>query len=860
MNKINILKQIKRLSIISRHIRNNKNNNNINKKTRNNNYNIYYTNHRSFHTSKSFHSKKPSIGNLVEKLKRQRMEKLNQHDESMEKEKRKKRRWKEEDDNNNNNNNNNSNQKKKIQRQHIQREHKVRPAVSEYVTTDFNQRRNLQLKNPKFKGRGNLYCAICDVMCSDEKNYNVHINGRKHKNKAKMLQLQQQGGRTSEMNTDDNDSKYAEFGFKNINDLKDVTEEQIEKLQKQFGDTVSQQKKRKLMRALDPVTPYRHDLVTCLKKQDANGAVAVYKEIREKNINIPAEMSCMFLQLICQFLGQDGVELSNDSEILKVGSEIALKLQEDSNETQLESENNRKKNSTLVSNYSMLIRFFAFAGDIANAIHTLDKFREFAQEKIVHRMYFPIIVNHPIRNINDLTSLMKIFKDGLNEPNMTFEKETDYITMFEKIDGIYQSCNDEKHDLEFQKAIRSVIYEMENNISKVSPKVIECIDNRLSKFLTVNKHHEETSTSSSSIDTSNNNNNTVCIENDGQCPICQSTLKSIDLKPKERQSILDSVAADLANESNLSKKKRKEMKNHKTKNRNKKKHDNNRKPHKTYEGFFDDFKKYMKRNGGGIDIIIDGANVGFTDVRFPQNPMKASKVSIRHYQINSVIDHFKSQGKKILLVLHRRHLNAVKKSIYDLDGTNKNGSNSNNNYFNKQYMHNNNNQINPKAMRYFEKWEKDCLVYHTPTGMNDDWFWLYACLSESKSGRQPLVITNDMMRDHHFKLLSQHAFLNWRERHVVNFYFTPEEGRTQGPVPTFFFPQKYSTRIQIDGKPQSEGLLRYHFPVSIVNEENVQVEDSATISSQFPSVETILQNNKNKYGKIEWACVEENVI
>ena len=106
MNKINILKQIKRLSIISRHIRNNKNNNNINKKTRNNNYNIYYTNHRSFHTSKSFHSKKPSIGNLVEKLKRQRMEKLNQHDESMEKEKRKKRRWKEEDDNNNNNNNN----------------------------------------------------------------------------------------------------------------------------------------------------------------------------------------------------------------------------------------------------------------------------------------------------------------------------------------------------------------------------------------------------------------------------------------------------------------------------------------------------------------------------------------------------------------------------------------------------------------------------------------------------------------------------------------------------------------------------------------------------------------------------------
>ena len=69
--------------------------------------------------------------------------------------------------------------------------------------------------------------------------------------------------------------------------------------------------------------------------------------------------------------------------------------------------------------------------------------------------------------------------------------------------------------------------------------------------------------------------------------------------------------------------------------------------------------------------------------------------------------------------------------------------------------------------------------------MNDDWFWLYACLSESKSGRQPLVITNDMMRDHHFKLLSQNAFLNWREEHVVNYYFTKCPGRTQDPVPTF---------------------------------------------------------------------------
>ena len=80
------------------------------------------------------------------------------------------------------------------------------------------------------------------------------------------------------------------------------------------------------------------------------------------------------------------------------------------------------------------------------------------------------------------------FKNGLNELNMTFEKETDCIIMFEKIDDIYQSCNHEKHDLEFQKTTRSVLYKMENNISKVNPKGIEHIVNRLSKFLTENKH------------------------------------------------------------------------------------------------------------------------------------------------------------------------------------------------------------------------------------------------------------------------------------------------------------------------------------------------------------------------------------
>ena len=215
-------------------------------------------------------------------------------------------------------------------------------------------------------------------------------------------------------------------------------------------------------------------------------------------------------------------------------------------------------------------------------------------------------------------------------------------------------------------------------------------------------------------------------------------------------------------------------------------------------------------------------------------------MSVRHSQINAVIDHFKSQGKKILLILHARHFQQVRLKL-------KYGDN-----FDQR------SNVSAKSIRYFKKWENECLFYHTPYGMNDDWFWLYACLSESKSGRQPLVITNDMMRDHHFKLLSQNAFLNWRERHVVNYYFTKCPGRTQDPVPTFFFPQSYSTRIQSDSSNQD--CLKYHFPVIISDKKEINIKDADSLSSEFPTAEEIMRNHENKAVSTRWACVVEKSL
>jgi proteinaceous RNase P len=46
-------------------------------------------------------------------------------------------------------------------------------------------------------------------------------------------------------------------------------------------------------------------------------------------------------------------------------------------------------------------------------------------------------------------------------------------------------------------------------------------------------------------------------------------------------------------------------------------------------------------------------------------------------------------------------------------------------------------------------WNKEGILYQSPAGCNDDWFWLYAAVAMKCK-----VVTNDEMRDHHFQMLS----------------------------------------------------------------------------------------------------------
>eukprot|EP00980_Cylindrotheca_fusiformis_P028534 scaffold22607_cov123-Cylindrotheca_fusiformis.AAC.31 len=160
---------------------------------------------------------------------------------------------------------------------------------------------------------------------------------------------------------------------------------------------------------------------------------------------------------------------------------------------------------------------------------------------------------------------------------------------------------------------------------------------------------------------------------------------------------------------------------------------------------------------GRVDVVIDGANVG----KFEQNFADAPR-HVDYNQIDWVVQHFARMGKRVLLVLHERHFS--------------------------------DNMMPDKYRPLQEGWERGEILYKTPRGMNDDWFWLHAAYCYKS-----LVVTNDEMRDHHFQMLAPRIFLRWKERHHIHFDFgdwvVVNGGQRQREV-KLMWPEPYSRRIQ----------------------------------------------------------------
>ncbi|CAM8923466.1 unnamed protein product [Rhodiola kirilowii] len=170
---------------------------------------------------------------------------------------------------------------------------------------------------------------------------------------------------------------------------------------------------------------------------------------------------------------------------------------------------------------------------------------------------------------------------------------------------------------------------------------------------------------------------------------------------------------------------------------------------------------------GPFEAVVDAANVGlYSQHRFM--PTKISAV------VNGIRQMLPSK-KWPLIVLHNRRVTGNKMDE----------------------------EVN-KAL--VEKWKNADALYPTPTGSNDDWYWLYAAIKF-----KCLLVTNDEMRDHTFQLLGNDFFPKWKERHQVHFSFNE-----MGPV--FHMPPPCSVVIQ---ESEHGG---WHIPI----ESEVNTEEDRT--------------------------------
>jgi len=134
-----------------------------------------------------------------------------------------------------------------------------------------------------------------------------------------------------------------------------------------------------------------------------------------------------------------------------------------------------------------------------------------------------------------------------------------------------------------------------------------------------------------------------------------------------------------------------------------------------------------------FDIVVDGANVGYYKQNYAGAP-----THVDYQQIQQMLFYLTTvRHLKPLLVLHCRHVDENNMPS-GIEGE--------------------------KIKQLVSSWRHSGLLYATPRGLNDDWFWLFAAV---KYGCK--VVTNDEMRDHHFQLLSPRWFSRWKERHQVHF-------------------------------------------------------------------------------------------
>ncbi|KAI4382255.1 hypothetical protein MLD38_008243 [Melastoma candidum] len=155
---------------------------------------------------------------------------------------------------------------------------------------------------------------------------------------------------------------------------------------------------------------------------------------------------------------------------------------------------------------------------------------------------------------------------------------------------------------------------------------------------------------------------------------------------------------------------------------------------------FREFQAWVEEHAD-YEAIVDGANIGLYQQNFADGGFNVA-------QLEAVVKELqeRSKGKFPLVILHNKRLKGLM------------GSSSH--------------------KKLLEEWIHKGVMYGTPGGSNDDWYWLYAAVK-----LKCLLVTNDQMRDHIFELLGGNFFSKWKERHQVKYTFVKGFPVLQIPPP-----------------------------------------------------------------------------
>ncbi|KAH9622954.1 hypothetical protein KSS87_011491 [Heliosperma pusillum] len=211
------------------------------------------------------------------------------------------------------------------------------------------------------------------------------------------------------------------------------------------------------------------------------------------------------------------------------------------------------------------------------------------------------------------------------------------------------------------------------------------------------------------------------------------------------------------------------------------------------------FKSFMDwlEEHSDYEAVVDAANIGLYQQNFADGGFSIA-------QLDAIVKELYDRNKKWpLVVLHNKRLRAL--------------------------------QGNPSCRKLFDEWLAQGNLYATPSGSNDDWYWLYAAVK-----LKCLLVTNDEMRDHIFELLGSSFFLQWKERHQVHYTFLKS-------VPELKMPPTYSILIQESEKGS------WHVPIASENNDEssrtwlciTRLSSGNSVPSSFSISGKILVSCKN---------------